>query len=110
MIEFIIVIFVAAVAFIWGWKAREYQAMRFLSNYQKMIEEAARAETVNTIMIDVQRDGDQFFIYNKETGEFLAQGTNHADVSAILGERFPSKRFTATPENLKDVGYKHDSI
>jgi hypothetical protein len=110
MIDFIFIIVVLVVGGVIGWKAREYLAMRFVANYQKMFEEAAMAETVNTVMIEVQRDGDQFFIYNKETGEFLAQGTNHADVSAILGERFPTKRFTATPQNLKDVGYKHDSI
>lgn len=110
MIDFIFIIVILIVGGIIGWKAREAVAMRFVANYQKMFEEAAMAEAINTVMIEVERDGDQFFIYNKETGEFLAQGTNHEEVTAVLGERFPSQRFTATPQNLKDVGYNHDSI
>jgi hypothetical protein len=110
MIDFIFIIVILVVGGVIGWKAREHMAMRFVANYQKMFEEAAMLETTNTVMIEVQREGDQFFIYNKETGEFLAQGINHEEISTVLGERFPSKRFTATPQNLKDVGYKHDSI
>lgn len=110
MIDIFIIIAVAVIGFVLGWKAREYMAMRFIDRYQKMFEQAAVSEVANTVMIEIQREGDQFYIYNKETGEFLAQGTNHSEVSAILGDRFPSKRFTAMPQNLKDVGYKHDSI
>lgn len=110
MIDFIFIIVALVVGGVIGWKAREYMAMRFVANYQKMVEEAVMTEATNTVMIDVQRDGDQFFIYNKETGEFLAQGINHEEIATVLGKRFPSKRFTATPQNLKDVGYKHESI
>lgn len=110
MIEFIFIILVFVVGIAIGWKGREWQAIRVLANYQKMIEEAVKAESSNTVMIDIQREGDQFFIYNKTTGEFLAQGTNHAEISKVLGDRYPAKRFTAMPENLKDVDYKHDSL
>jgi hypothetical protein len=102
----LIIIVVAAIAFVGGWKAREYQATRFLTNYRKAIEESMAAEISNTILIDIQREGDQFFIYNKATGEFLAQGNSHTEVSVVLSSRFPCKRFIATPQNLEDVGYK----
>ena len=111
MIEFIIFAVVIIVAAFWaGWKTRELQAIRYLQNYRKILENVAEEETVNTVMIEIQRDGDQFYIYDKTTGEFLAQGSNHAEVSTVLGDRFPNKRFTAMPQNLKDVGYQHDSI
>ncbi len=110
MTEFLFIILVLVIGIAIGWKGREYQAMRFLASYQKMFEEAAKAEVSNTVMIEIQREGDQFFIYNKATGEFLAQGTNHEEISKTLGDRFPSKRFTAMPQNLKEVEYKHDSI
>lgn len=111
MIELIILLIVVfAFAFIAGWKAREYQAIRYLQQYQQMVEQTVKDVAVNTVMIDVRREGDKFYVYDKNTGEFLAQGTNHAEVSAVLGERFPTKRFTAMPQNLKDVGYHHDSL
>lgn len=110
MMEYVLYIVVLGVVFWAGWKARELQAIRFLHNYQKMVEQAAAAETSNTVMINVQREGDQFYIYDKTTGEFLAQGSNHAEITVVLGDRFPNKRFTAMPQNLKDVGYQHDSI
>jgi hypothetical protein len=110
MIEFIVLIVVGVGCFMLGWKGREIRAMQYLRHYQELIDEAAKAEVDKTVMIEIRREGDQFYIYNKSTGEFLAQGTNHEEVSAVLGERFPSKRFTAMPENLKEVGYKHDTI
>lgn len=110
MIEFIILIVVGVGCFALGWKGREIRAMQYLRHYQELIDEATKEHSDKTVMIEVHREGDQFYIYNKVTGEFLAQGTNHEEVSAVLGERFPSNRFTAMPENLKEVGYKHDAI
>lgn len=110
MIDVIIPIAVGAICFMVGWKAREMKAIQYLRQYQQLIEETVTEDLDKTVMIEVRREGDQFYIYNKTTGEFLAQGTNHDEVTAVLGDRFPAKRFTAMPENLKEVGYKHDTI
>lgn len=100
------IIFIAClVAFGLGWKAREIQAARFVASYRKMLEAAANQQEVDSVMVDIQRDGDTFFIYNKTTGEFLAQGESHDEVSSSLKQRFPTKTFTTTQQNLKDVGY-----
>lgn len=91
-----------------GWQAREYAAKKFVRSY---FEQVADHNAKSVINITITREGEEFFIYNKDTGEFIAQGTSHKDISKILSDRFPSKIFMAAPNNLKDTGYNlHDAI
>lgn len=85
-----------------GWRAREQAAKKFVTNYLAQVQQEAKS---NTVTIEVSKEGEMFLVHNKETGEFLAQGTNHEEVSEILRDRFPTKTFICTPENIERVGY-----
>lgn len=104
---FIIATVVACVlaGFRLGWDARERAAKKFISDYFQQEIDSVK-DTV--VFITVSREGTYFLIHDRDSGEFLAQGTNHSDVTKVLHERFPSKKFIASPDNLKDVGYQLD--
>jgi hypothetical protein len=35
----------------------------------------------------------------------MAQGTNRKELEDNLDKRYPGKRFAATPDNLKEIGF-----
>ena len=80
------------VGFRLGWNAREQAAKKFVMNYVEQEMDRVK-ETV--VYITVKREGTTFFVYDRDTDEFLAQGTNHLDITKVLLDRFPSKRFIA---------------
>lgn len=105
----LLIIGVAIVSFVTGWNAREYRAKVYLRGVEKrmqhtfsnMVQEAIK----NTVEIEITRQGDMFYVYNKKTGEFLAQGVKHDDIADVLGKRFPEVTFVANPSDLEKVGY-----
>jgi len=114
MIEIIIASVSAVVGFVGGWKYREIVAQRQMAAIRKAVaqylHEQAEDVSKRTIEIVVRREGEQFFVYNKETDEFLAQGTTHQQISDALNSRFPGKIFVANKEDLKEMGYQHESL
>lgn len=115
MIDIVAIATIAMVAgFVGGWKYREYVANRQMAAIQQAVmdhmKEQAEENAKRTVEITVRREGDQFFVYNRETDEFLVQGNNHKDISNALNARFPNKVFVANREELKQVGYQHESL
>ena len=109
MIEIILSLIVIFITFmggaVYGWNARERSAKKFVADYLKQSAEKAQA---NTVSIRLSREGDQFLVHDADTGEFLAQGTDHKQISSVLSDRYPTKMFVAVPDNLKEVGYTLD--
>ena len=84
-----------------GWFLREWYAMRkvekLINNLgDSMIDEFKK----KVIDITVEKDGDFFYVYRKDDGTFLAQGTDIDKLSDILLEKFPGKLFNCSPEDL----------
>lgn len=89
-----------------GWFAREryavYQVRRLMNDAV-----ADKLENIQpAIPIVIEKEGDMFYVYDEETREFLAQGVDHETVASVLNKRFPTRSFTAQPQNLQEVGYK----
>lgn len=93
------------VGFRLGWNAREQAAKKFVMNYVEQEMDRVKETVVHIV---VSCEGTRFLVHDKDSGEFLAQGTNHLDITKVLLARFPSKKFIASPDNLKDVGYQLD--
>lgn len=106
MIELIVIVAVAAVSFFAGMAYREWQAFKKLENYVSFIRDLQREIDQATIRVHIVREGDTFFIYNKDTQEFLAQGKSPDEIKEVLTKRHPNKYFDADLENAKEVGYK----
>lgn len=91
-----------------GWWLREWAAIRHLS---KMIQNAREEfdhdqPEITIVKIAITTVDDVYFVHNEETGEFLAQGKTHEEITNILQKRYPNTTFTATHKNLQEVGYK----
>jgi len=71
----------------------------------KLVDDIVKLLIIN---ITITKVNDVFFLHRDDTGEFLAQGKNHAEIKKILENRFPGQTFMATPENMKLVGYELD--
>ena len=53
------------------------------------------------ILIDIEAEDDTIFVYNTETGKYMAHGKTHQEVEAILKERFPGVTFGISEETMK---------
>ena len=60
----------------------------------------------NTIPIKIEIHKDVYYVFNKESDEFMGQGATRKELEDELAKRHPDKRFIATPENLKEVGFQ----
>ena len=96
-----------------GWKWREISAIQL---HRKMQEEKQEsriqelAEKIQGTFIEatIEKIGDIFYMHNKETGEFLAQGNTSDELSENLRSRFPDKRFVMQKKDLNAIGIYHE--
>ena len=102
MEELLIIIF----AFVLGWFAREWFAMRKINVMISRMEEISS----NVIRIKIQRVNGMLYIHNMETHEFMAQGNTRKQLEQNLSKRFPDTKFAATAENLKEVFANDNSL
>jgi hypothetical protein len=105
MIEFIIGIVCVFI----GWKLREAYAVRQISRIMKLSEEH-QSEVPNKQLLKLEKHSAVIYAFDSETDQFLGQGESLEDLVQLLVERFPDKRFTATPDNLKELGLYNESV
>ena len=89
-----------------GWNARESHAKtqveKHFKNIQEFVEEQEQEELLHII---IEKHNDMLYVYDKETKQFMAQGSSKEDVEKVLVERFPGKRFACHESTLKEVGF-----
>ena len=88
-----------------GWNAREKHAKTQVEKHFKHIQEFVEEQEEEQIHIIIEKHNDMLFVYDKETKQFMAQGTSKEDVEKVLVERFPGKRFACHESVLKEVGF-----
>ena len=90
-----------AVGFIVGWVLRERWAIRklqyMLGDLEQKIQETSDDDK---IQIDIELKDSMIYVYNKETSMYLAHGATKDIVESMLVEKFPSKKFAASTEDL----------
>ena len=92
-----------------GWKWREISAIRMMEKERKKretsrIEELADKIQQTFVETTVEKIGNVFYLHDKETGEFLAQGDTPKELSNALRARFPKKRFVMDKNDLNMIG------
>lgn len=101
--EILIGIGIFIVAFIlggrYGWGLRERVAERVV---EKALEQVKVVKD-NMIPIVVEKHKDCLFIYNKESNEFMAQGSTMEELNTALESRFPGKKFSCSEEHLEMI-------
>jgi hypothetical protein len=101
-----VAIFVA-LAFYIGWFCRGVSIMSklaqdpdrmigLLEEIRKINQTESQDLPADVIEMDLQKQNGLVYLYNKGTGEFLAQGANIEAAVKIAAERFPGKRFGYT--------------
>jgi Na+-transporting methylmalonyl-CoA/oxaloacetate decarboxylase gamma subunit len=85
-----------------GWNAREKHAKQQIDKLFQQVDETEEEEQIHII---IEKHNDMLFVYDKDTKQFMAQGTSKEDVEKVLVERFPGKRFACHESILKEVGF-----
>jgi predicted negative regulator of RcsB-dependent stress response len=88
-----------------GWNAREKHAKTQVEKHFQRIQEFVEEEQEEQIHIIIEKHNDMLYVYDKETKQFMAQGSSKEDVEKVLVERFPGKRFACPESILKEVGF-----
>lgn len=107
--ELLILLIVAIIFARIGWGLRELHAIRQVEQFEGMIKENLQEELEEIkkkyLPIKIEKVNDAYFVYSIPDNKFMAQGTNRKEVEENLDKRYPGKRFAATPDNLKEVGF-----
>ena len=107
-IDYVTYVVVWIMGAVYGWYARERQARRTIDRFFSNLEEDIDEKVNDTIIpIKIDRHSGVFYVYNKETEEFLGQGNSRKELEINLAKRFPDKKFAADKENLKVL---HESL
>lgn len=102
--EFIVVAIIAVISFYVGWKAREIHAVNVIQKLTSEISEKMVEDFKDRVVdVTVEKNGDFFYIYRKDDGTFLGQGTDIDSLSDKLIEKFPGKLFNVSPEELAQL-------
>lgn len=88
-----------------GWNAREKHAKSQVEKHFQNIQQFVEEQEEDQIHIIIEKHNDMLFVYDKETKQFMAQGSSKEDVEKVLVERFPGKRFACPESILKEVGF-----
>jgi len=89
-----------------GWKAREEHAKQVTEKLLDRLQESVERQVEeNVIQINIEKHNDMFYVYDRETNEFMAQGSSKDEVETNLQKRYPGKRFGCAESNLSQTGF-----
>jgi chlorite dismutase len=87
---------------VYGWYSRERHAKRTVDRFLSHVEEEVEKEVDDSVIpIFIEKDNDTFFVYKKDTNEFMGQGKTQRELEQNLASRFPDKKFAADKDNLR---------
>lgn len=101
-------IIIGFVCLIFGWKLREVYAIRQIAKMIKFDDEIV--DKPKKFLLKLEKHSDIIYAYDNETDEFLGQAESLHSLAQVLGKRFPNKKFTASPENLEELGIHNESV
>lgn len=84
-----------------GWNSRERHAKRQMEKFFEQVDDTEEEQ----IHIIIEKHNDMLYVYDKDTKQFMAQGSSKEDVEKVLVQRFPGKHFTCHESILKEVGF-----
>ena len=98
------IILTIILGFILGWFTLRlfinYKMMRMLDS---IANEPVQKNIVNLNFIKLDH---AILAYNRDTDQFLAQGSTRTEITELLQKRFPGTSFMANTKNLEEVGLK----
>jgi len=90
---------IALIAVRFGWWLHEAWMMHLLVKHPEIFKtaidvvERVQAITADAIEVEAETVGPVVYAYNKQTGQFLAQGKDLVQAITEAAKRYPGKRF-----------------
>jgi hypothetical protein len=108
--ELLLYILIAIILVRLGWNLREYAAIASVKKMREdetleVLEQELDEIKKKYLPIKIEKVQHGYFVYSIPDNTFMAQGTNRKELEENLDKRYPGKRFAATPDNLKEVGF-----
>jgi ectoine hydroxylase-related dioxygenase (phytanoyl-CoA dioxygenase family) len=72
----------------------------------KQIEEMAQQIKEQIIHVDIEKHGNMFYLYEKDTNRFIAQGTSFDEVKENCEARFKGKSVVGNEDQMNQLGLK----
>lgn len=85
-------------AFYRGWLI--YQRMQRMKTLAMLAQDVIDEIKSKIIDASVEVHGGIFFLYNKDTKEFLLQGKDYEEIVSLIKTKFPGKHFNVTEKDL----------
>lgn len=104
--EIIIAIIISLVSFVFGWIVRERYAVRQLEKLLTQVQDMKEESKQDLVFITIEKHDNVFFVYLKETNQFVLQANTQEELEEKLLEKFPGKKFAVKQENLDEVGFE----
>lgn len=106
MEEIIVVFAIFALGFFFGWEFRERAARKYVEKFiEENLDDLEREAEEHSVNIIIEKHGEMYYVFQKEDSSFIAQGKDRPELEKALAKVHPGKRFFASPENLKEVGF-----
>lgn len=108
--ELLIYILVAFILVRLGWNLREFKAITEIKKLSQdetleVLEQELNEIKKKYLPIKIEKVDHGYFVYSIPDNTFMAQGNNRKELEDNLDKRYPGKKFAATPDNLKEVGF-----
>ena len=93
--------------FMIGWGAMKLAQLYLKAKNEVLAEEIDQLQKRienRFIQVDIEKHGDVFYLFEKKTGNFIAQGANMEQLKAHCDARFKNKVVFANDDELKSAG------
>jgi hypothetical protein len=104
--ELLIVVGGLIIGFYLGWHLHGAVIIHKTNKILNEIEKkSAEQEAGEMIHIVIEKYDGMFMVYDKKDSRFMAKGSSLEELEDELRSMYPGKRFGATNDNLKEVGF-----
>lgn len=80
-------------------EAKNEQLKKDLEELEKKVKKAI-------IKVNIEKHGDVFYLFEKDTDKFIAQGKDADEIKIVLEKYYPNKTVFADKKHLETVGLK----
>lgn len=72
----------------------------------EQLEDLTKQLKEQVIQVDIEKHGSVFYLFEKDTNRFIAQGTNFDELRDHCVTRFKDKSVVANEDQMKQLGLK----
>jgi len=72
----------------------------------EQLEDLTKQLKEQVIQVDIEKHGSVFYLFEKDTNRFIAQGTNFDELREHCVTRFKDKSVVANEDQMKQLGLK----